>query len=329
MPFDETDTSDDPTISVCQRYTPGVVLALDRHDSPPAACPIFGLAEVSDTVFSPSVRLALRAYLTAPGDELRYAADIVRSPSVIATSLNYLGTHASAASNANKIAFDIGRTAYWGTWNPPLESKKWHIPLWDPVTRVIRSVSSDREGDEPVDVVAVVDPNMSHCDLILDTINRTYERVKPHNGCLSIIAAYLADSSVECLDLWACSCLLLALCEVTGRIAAVNCSFDLGLICGRREGLPSPLANYIYSFPIFEAILDGFFESRRLRGHSQPLIVAAAGNRNDIHIRRRWFKDRVESITRDRLWRIAYPALLPDVVAVTDIQGKSPIIISS
>ncbi len=323
MSFDETDTGDDLTISVCQRYTPGVVLSLERHDSPPAGCTIFGLAEVFDTVFAPSARLALRANFTAPGDELRYSSTLVRSPFVIATSLNYLGTHSSAASSVTKVTFEIGRTAYWGLWNPPQESKKWKIPLWDPVSRVIRPVYSDRDGDELVDFIAVIDPGESHCNRILDTISWTYDRVKPQNRQLSIVAAYLADSSVECLDLWACSCLLLALCEVSGRISAVNCSFDLGLVCGRRGGLPSPLANYVYSFPIFEAILDGFFESRRLRGHDQPLIVAAAGNNNDIHITRRWFKDRPEMVKRHRLWRIAYPALLPEIVAVTDVNRSS------
>src|SRR5262249_35850931 len=125
MAFDESDAIDDPSISICQRYTPGVVLSLERHNSPPGGCPIVGLAEVSDTVFSPTARLALRAYLPAPGDELRYAAEIARRPSVIATSLNYLGTHASAVPAGEKVTFDIGRTAYWSTWNPP-QGVKWH-----------------------------------------------------------------------------------------------------------------------------------------------------------------------------------------------------------
>src|SRR5262249_4205878 len=85
------DSRDALQMTHCLRYMPGVVLSLEQFGPTPSKCPIFGLSEAAGFLFSPCAGLVLRAYLVAPGDELRYLAELQQRRGVLATSLDYLG----------------------------------------------------------------------------------------------------------------------------------------------------------------------------------------------------------------------------------------------
>ncbi len=248
----------------------------------------------------------------APGDELRFAARLEKRNNVVVSSLNYIGTQSAIAENAKPIeegikSFDPRRKAWWVDRRAePVEF------VWND-EGVIGGPRSNELSPLSWPLVAAADPSLSHGGNVIGTIIDAYHS---ENGGAStsdgpgVIAACLEDSSINAVDLWALGCLLLSLSEVPWRVAAINLSFDLGLICGPKDGLPSPLGNYITSFPLFESILDSVILSYRRRGYDPPLVFAAAGNCYDV-VRGRG------RVMRNALWRLAYPAILPDVIAVT------------
>ena len=290
-------------MTCCLQYTPGVVLSLESPGPSPSRCPIFGLSEATGFLLSPGAGLVLRAYLVAPGDELRYSVELQRKKAVVATSLNYLGT-LSATETEEGIETDPGRQFF-----EPRRGANWVDrngatlrPAWDERGEV--QGPPDLAPTSVKGLLVIADPDPVHCSELL-TVARAALGDPTDEGFskwgLDILAINLVTSGTAAVDLWALCCLLLSLCDVKQRIAAVNLSFDLGVVCGSKDHLPSPLGSYCYSFPLFEEVLDHFIANRRESKGDSPLVFAAAGNRR----------------TNATLWRLAYPAVLPDVVAVT------------
>ena len=293
-------------------YTPGVVLSLERLNQPPSGTlrsrepgavevAFFGFGESITYFYSPMARLALRVWLVAPGDELGFAAERASLPFVIATSLNYVGrgTSDSHAKNQPTTGRDvIERRFSWGFPGPPPDS--------DPVfsDQVVGVINEDTGGHHFSEtLIAVIDAGKEHCRAMLRTIDRI---IRPRQGdstkTLSVLASCVSITSEPLYDLFALSASLMAFFDVRKQIVAVSCSFDLGKYCALTKYNPA-VGSMVYGFPFFERVLNEFRRVCRIRGYHPPMIFAAAGNRYGQQPRR----------------RLAYPAVLPDVVAVTQL----------
>ena len=302
----------------CALFRPGVVLALEQYDLPPPDCrptaqagflqsPAPSLASRGSTLYSPAARLALRAYFVPPGSELSFLATLSRSANVLDTSLDYLGQAQSATAidaTASPVFSPLDSAVLY--LNDPSSAR----PLQE---HGVVATAGLTLPAEPGPVVAVVDAGWEHCQRVVETVARSYsaERAVGENALpVEVVAVTLNEAYQTAQSLWSYSTLLLSLCDVPFRVSAVNLSVDLGGACGTREGLPSPLATFIYSFPLFERLLQEFISSRLRLGFDTPLIFAAAGNRD----------------TAERHWRLAYPAVMPEVIAVTQVDDQGELL---
>jgi hypothetical protein len=263
-----------------------------------------GLVEPATAVYSPGAQLALRAYFVALGDEARFLQELIRLPNVLVASLNYIGVPADIkeqASQEDARPFTPHRDAIWF-----LNDSKSRQPVFQGgISRNLRV-----PGDRPEKaLVAVVDPQLKHCEKVVQTIIDAYvTEPETEKGPMPLVLALCLKDFHDkmTIDLWTFSSLILALCDVQARIVAINLSVHLGAMCGTIEGLPSPLATWVYSFPLFERLLDELILARRRLGDDPPLVFAAAGNLD----------------TKEKQWRLAYPAVLPDAIAVTQAKER-------
>jgi hypothetical protein len=292
--------------SVCLKFMPGVVLALEDHDVPPYDYPIYGLSEAAIAVFSPMAGIVLRAYFVAPGDELRYLLELGRRPGTIVTSLNYLGRGSSAAPSPSSLAaFAQSPPVYWEAVvcqegrSQRANSREITYELGRPKLPTISELGVARPQQNPV---VVVDFEWKHYKEMRDKVSEEFTRYQNDSFIFGI---YTEKDPSSYLTLWDCLRMLMAICELTFRVAAVNLSFDLGVVCEGPRPAPAPLCDCVRSFPMVEEVLDRLFRVTILEESlDPPLIFAAAGNRKT---------------KREPIWRLAYPASLPDVVAVTDV----------
>ncbi|QFP75037.1 hypothetical protein [Deinococcus sp. AJ005] len=308
----------------CLKFAPGTVLSLERHLLPPpellpiearhtGTSPSIGLHDPAWTLYSPATRLALRVYFTAPGSELALATWLNARSNVVVTSLNFTGT----------IQQSVGDEGGDRDWNAPVGpicamrldvdvrgDRAWRKAV--AMSGIVHSLSVDDVTPRPV--VVVIDLGQKHCKDVMIAVADAFvdERVGDEAGELSVLGYYLEGyrGSPTTIDLWSFCALGLAVCDANARVSAVNFSLDMGWWCGDRSGMPSPLGSIVQSFPIFESILEEMDASRVRRGDGHPMLFAAAGNRqgNDGNL-------------QDRQWRLAYPAVLPQVVAVTQLQS--------
>jgi hypothetical protein len=239
---------------------------------------------------------AIEKYACMPGTELS-ALEAMSSHGVI-VSLNYV---CGSASGKN-AAFD----------SQPSDELQWY--LLSPVAPNAEVQGIRFEDIPPGDCVIAVDVNPAHCREVMMSIADGYTKYATSRP-LAIVGVSPASDGVQFSDLFAYARGLHALGSVTAGIVAINLSVDVGAVCLKDEvgsDVEASLGPLSYSFPFFEAVLRAVcrrIEARAQNGKTVPAVFAAAGNRTGHGKGQR---------------RLAYPASLHDVIAVTFVQSTSP-----
>ncbi len=283
----------------CWRFEPGVVLTLERTLEPPVAAHVW-LSPAEAPVFFPSSGTVLRRYYTPPGDELRVLAELSARRNVISASLNYLG---------DATAYKVAKSKAVPRLESSLESCQYFTALdseeikpqclFDP-NRGNQIQLPDIPKQEPI--ALVIDTGLRHAECVVYQLTTVYRELSQEAHCRYIALTTVADTGWSAHLCTLCRLLMVG-GEIKNPVVVVNLSFDLGEACDLSGGCNTPEAAVLYSFPFFEACLDEFLAARRRQGDT-PFIVAAAGNR-------------ANGKNAAPRWRMAYPASLPDVWAVT------------
>ncbi len=293
----------------CWRFEPGVVLALERAFGPQVAAHVW-LSPADTPMFFPSSAAVLQRYCTSPGDELRVLAELSGRANVISASLNYIG-HVAGSTQEHENA---GR---------PQESFLCFVDLGekskkpDDIFRRDPKMGYDvhlPEVSSEDPIALIIDAELEHSRCVAYQLTRACSNSNSGRTCRFL--ALTTDASPQSpVDLCTVARLLMVGGEIKNRVEVVNMSLDLGQACDPCGGWETPEATFMYSFPFFEACLDEFLAARERRQGDTPLIVAAAGNR--------------ATKKGPPRWRLGYPAVLPDVAAVTCLAGVPPDHLSS
>jgi hypothetical protein len=152
--------------------------------------------------------------------------------------------------------------------------------------------------------VLVIDVEPSHCQKVMRAVAEGARSV-PSAPTVEIIGRSLGEDNATLATLYEYMTLLLQGASIGGNILAVNMSVDWGVACDHGQPLANEISTVSVSFPFFEHVLA------RVRRHLTessgravtriPAFFAAAGNQRG-------------GVTR---WRMAYPAVRPDVLAAT------------
>jgi hypothetical protein len=306
-------------ISTCLKYQPGMVISLERHTTMPSAHQIgtpssgtfnpTSLAIPGKMIFSPKGQLALRAYFVPPGSEMQLMTELAGLPNVLATSLNFRGRLQTQQPN------DGDTTAFTAVGNQLLMryvtvNQQGEVDDSQAVEAlapngVIQSPNIATPIDDGHKIVVVIDLKMDHCQKMIDSVISGFKREQEQGKQgLTVLAYYRAQSHQTEVDLWSSCCLSLAMCDLAVPVAAVNYSIDLGEFCNA-DASPAPHGMMVYSFPLFETLLNEIDSAFHQRKQALPMLFAAAGNKSP-------------DVDHPR-WRMAYPAVLPQVVAVTQL----------
>ena len=291
----------------CIRAIQGEVLSIRRRK--PSSEPVgsrFELGQVTGSVALSTIdehtreQIVLERIAVPPGLELRFVALQGRDPSVLGSSLHYLGQ----------------RSAPVGTLDQNTSQVRW-----------IQSNTESAFGSVPpinsaAPTIVAVDCDDPHCRDVLNVASKAWSVYGQGHVDVNIVGV--------CREVTASTFGLYDYIETLAQLRmmpvcpdAIVLSVDFGLAC-----LHDPLRTDIagghvfegaaavaaYSFPVAEMalrlILDECSNKRagKNRVFARPAIFAAAGNRQESYQIRQ---------------RLAYPALLPDAIAVTHVSQTS------
>ena len=249
----------------------------------------------------PEGRRRVLERITVPvGLELRALQNLARQVGVEAESLNYLGTRTNKAF----LKQGSSKTLSW-------------IKLESDGTS---SVSATIPISSPtVPLLVALDVDDAHC---IEVLRTAHAACQVYSAAEKITFTGLSnDIRADVFGLYQYLALASKLIELNRCPDAVVMSVDFGIACleanavGGTNPLEGQASLACYSFPIFETALgiilkacaNNSASAQTLTGKAVfPVIFAAAGNRDStIGIRQ----------------RLAYPALRPDIIAVTHITG--------
>ena len=298
-------SSEEPDCA-CLEYIPGEILVI-RWRSEEAQ--VFGsrveLGEVAGVILLDpiSARYRIIERVAVPvGLELRYLQMLGRQEDTLAASLNYLGQRDSATRV-------LSSGAYPGTY----------ISAQSDGSCVHLLGTPEVDLDRPL--LIAVDVDEQHCRRVVEAAIASSKHYGHPN--MRFIGIY-RDAASTTVGLYDYLSLLADLTNFEQCPDAITMSVDFGLACLRRSGggrdenpIRGSASVASYSFPVFEVSLSiimsicrnkvSYFG--RLAGvKSEPAIFAAAGNRT--------------SKTTPTL-RLAYPALRPEIIAVTHAGGNA------
>jgi hypothetical protein len=301
-------------MSACLKYEVGVVLSLERHQSPPpglsknAICPNVGLSIAGETTYFPEARAALRRIITAPGEEERTLRRLAERPEVLSVSLNYLASRCSKTADLDQ-AMDVPAAwrkryasvpmteAVWFWSNEQKQQRLFSNGIAEPLPRPSRQRKSEPKA------VAIIDAELSHSCQVAQSVQVGYSRLEKQGKVPQVLVLTLCVDALSAFSLWTYCNLLLALSGYSDPLTVIGMAVDLGELCADLRTLGQPGTPWVTSLDLFETCLDIFLNVRNLRSsNSSPVLVAAAGNRlGDSNAR----------------FRLAYPASLPDVIPAT------------
>jgi hypothetical protein len=290
----------------CLEYIPGEIVVIRwRSDKSEIFGSRFELGEVVGAIpLDPiSSRYRVIERISVPvGLELRYLRMLSRQESVISESLNYIGECGSALQS-------VSARGYSGSYISAL---------------LDGSYAESREAptldlDHPLFVA--VDVENRHCRKVLAA---ALASAKTYGHPDARFIGLYRDASSTTVGLYEYLGLIAELIKFEQCPDAITMSVDFGLAClrrgtGERDNNPVPgLASVAsYSFPTFEVTLSIILSNcrnkpshfGRLTGETAaPAIFAAAGNRMS---------------KLGPTLRLAYPALRPEIIAVTHAEGDT------
>jgi hypothetical protein len=230
----------------------------------------------------PEFDFALQLIKVTPGSELGAMDRLRAEQDVIAVTLNYIG-EATAPLKLRKPA--PRRNEWWMLSDKQEPSASPH-----PAGRHLR--------------VLVIDVEPSHCQRVMKAV-AVGARAVQNAAPIEIIGRSLDRDGASLATLHEYVTLLLHAASIGGCIVAINMSVDWGVACDHGAPLANEVSTVSVSFPFFEHILARVHRYIRGRNASTfahtPAFFAAAGNQRG-------------GTTR---WRMAYPAVLPNVFAAT------------
>jgi hypothetical protein len=260
-----------------------------REKKPEGAFPsISTFSALIRSIEFPEFGVALQLVRVTPGSELG-ALEQLRDEDGVIASLNHLG----------------GPAAFWTFGRKePLPTESWMLGSEDYPT------AGESPGGNHARVL-VVDVDPTHCQGVMRAIAEG-TRCVPDSQPVEIIGRSLELKDATLATLYDYVTLLLRSSLIGGDIVAVNMSVDWGIACDQGAPLSDEVSTASVSFPFFEHVL------KRVRQHlveiqggsttRVPAFFAAAGNKRDGDLR----------------WRMAYPAVRPDVIAATFISLPTP-----
>lgn len=304
----------------CLRFIPGEILSVRRRrESSDAVGSRRELGQVTGSVILAGAgeregdQIVLERIAVPPGLELRYLGLHGRDPSVLVTSLHYLGQVSAGASTSTATPVRGVAAIQWLHSDKKDELAQAPAPVYDP------------KLCGPV--IVAVDCKEEHCRDVLGTVRKAWETYNDNNETLEVIGVF-RDVRASTFGLYEFIETFAQLRHLAVCPDAVVLSVDFGLSCLRDPTSEAITGGHAfngaasiaaYSFPVAEQamrlILDECQKRRAssARMASRPALFAAAGNRQGSG------KLRV---------RLAYPALLADTIAVTHVThpaaGESP-----
>ena len=289
--------------TTCLRYVPGEVLSLRvRHVEEAAKGSRFELGEVIESIplnYPVDGRRHVLERIAVPvGLELRFLQLFARQGSTFAESLNYLGRNTSASVLNDRA---VGS----------------NDPLW-----MIRDSSSAPSlSDSPPalepwrPLIVAVDTSPAHCSQVLEAAAAALKLYQRRSS--DMLVGICGSITATTFGLYEYLKLAAKLIDLDRCPDALVMSVDFGIACleptevggaNPIDGLGS-LASY--SFPVFEVAMQLITEALATKSSAlsdmtgiiaRPPIFAAAGNSDAVVGKRQ---------------RLAYPALRPEIVAVT------------
>lgn len=274
-------------INTCLRYIPGQILTLEKSINKYNKNSNLGLFELFESLYFESVNISLNLYNSTIGEENRIIDLLLKNPNVISASYNFIGKIQSDSKNGVKTQSD---------------------PLWEVNNNKFNIYQEGRVNQPLIDnnsnIICIVDVSQSHLQKVKESIIAGYRLILNDNP--NIISSYTQEDTGDFINLSSYLKLLMPLCEIKESIKFINLSVDWGVVCNEdKDNLLYPLSIQSFSIPIFDQVLNCIVESQRIRNFGDPIIFAAAGN--------------LTNNTSSPKWRLAYPAIRPETVAVTFI----------
>jgi hypothetical protein len=298
--------NDEDPRCTCLEYIPGEIIVIRwRSEESEIVGSRFELGEVVESIpldpISPRYRVIERIAVPV-GLELRYIRIISRQESTISESLNYIGEWNSATRS-------VSVNGHNGTYISALADGSY------PQSFVVPSLDLERP------LLVAVDVEEAHCRQVLAAASAS---AKKYGGSAARLIGLYRQASSTTVGLYEYLGLIAELNKFEQCPDAITMSVDFGLACLRRgsgvrdsnpvTGMASVAS---YSFPVFEASLSiilGNCRNKpshfgRFSGETDaPAVFAAAGNRMS---------------KSGPTLRLAYPALRPEIIAVTHAEGDT------
>lgn len=274
----------------CIKYVPGEIVSLRSRPVVSDASPNVAVASrgrdaaLLDNAEFYLGKITLQLHAVVPGTEIWQLGAMQRADPEAIFSLNFLGNSAGwlfGRDLKQSAASNSGRLFHDGTDGTVKEG--WFAGY-------------------STGCLLVVDISKDHCSEVMLAAAQGIRSITADGGQLSILGVYLTKSGRSLATVHEYMMLLLTAVETAPLpVIAVNMSVDFGQACGQSDAHVQGASTVSLSFPIFERALA---EARAAASRTElvPAFFAAAGNQL------RGGKPG---------WRLAYPAVRSEVIAVT------------